>query len=81
MSRFERNQEASSDLDGLKSAMSDLERTEKEVAEFFCEDAVSFKLEECFKSLWGFCVKFKKVTTLFSTSSIIIFFCPRTIEF
>ena len=42
--------------------MTDLEQTQAELAEFFCEDANSFKLDECFKSLWGFCVKFKKVS-------------------
>ncbi len=52
---------ASADLGRLKEEMRELEGTEKEMAEFFCEDPNSFKLEECFKSLWGFCVKFRKV--------------------
>ncbi len=78
-------QEASEDLDGLKSAMGDLEKMEKEVAEFFCEDSVSFKMEECFKSLWSFCVKFKKVRRGKSHQREafrrIIFFVPQSISF
>ncbi len=42
--------------------MSLLEKLQVDLAEFFCEDAVSFKIEECFKSLESFCNKFKQVT-------------------
>jgi len=41
--------------------MAELESSQTELADFFCEDANSFKVDECFKSLWSFCVKFKKV--------------------
>ena len=54
-------QKASRELDGVKEGMEEVVKMETEIAEFFCEDATSFKLEECFKSLWGFCVKFRKV--------------------
>lgn len=32
----------------------------KTLAEFFCEDPATFKIEECFKIFHGFCVKFKQ---------------------
>jgi hypothetical protein len=54
-------QGASKDLQMLKSAIADVEKMQEELAEFFCEDPASFKIDECFKSIWGFCAKFKKV--------------------
>ena len=45
----------------MKDAMKQLEEVEAELAEFFCEDNTSFRLDECYKSLNGFFNKFKKV--------------------
>merc|ERR1712223_1089759 len=36
---------------------------QKDLAEFFCEDPNSFKLNECYKSMWEFCLKFKQAVT------------------
>ena len=52
---------ASQELDGLNAAMEELAKAQEELAEYFCEDAKTFKIEECFKSLGSFCAKFKKV--------------------
>ena len=57
-------QRASRDLDSLKTGMDDLQTMQAEIAEFFCEDAAAFKLDECFKSIGTFCSKFKKVGNL-----------------
>ena len=54
-------QYASKELSVLKEGMEELEKSASELAEFFCEDPTSFKIEECFKSLAGFFAKFKKV--------------------
>ena len=45
----------------MKEGMKQLEEVQTDLAEFFCEDATSFKLDECYKSLNGFFSKFKKV--------------------
>jgi len=39
--------------------MKELETTRVQLAEFFCEDPVQFKLEECFKTFYSFCEKFR----------------------
>lgn len=44
----------------LQRAMKELETTKIQLAEFFCEDPTSFKLEECFKIFYNFCEKFKQ---------------------
>lgn len=44
----------------LQRAMKELETTRVQLAEFFCEDSISFKLEECFKIFYNFCEKFKQ---------------------
>lgn len=40
--------------------MEELERVRIKLAEFFCEDVGTFKLEECFKVFHGFCTKFRQ---------------------
>lgn len=45
--------------------MEDLEKAEKDLADYFCEDHASFHIDECFKSLAGFFAKFKKVSHSF----------------
>lgn len=39
--------------------MSQLESLRIQLAEFFCEDPLQFKIEECFKIFYQFCEKFK----------------------
>lgn len=39
--------------------MSQLESVRMQLAEFFCEDPLTFKIEECFKIFYQFCEKFK----------------------
>ncbi|KAF4526912.1 hypothetical protein B566_EDAN008355 [Ephemera danica] len=51
---------AQQEVTALKRDMNDLEDVKKELADFFCEDLSSFKLEECFKILHSFCLKFRQ---------------------
>ncbi|XP_023158974.1 formin-J, partial [Ceratitis capitata] len=44
----------------LQSNMKEVETMRLKLADFFCEDAAHFKLEECFKVLQSFCDKFKQ---------------------
>ena len=44
----------------LKGDLKELENVRKSLADFFCEDSTTFKIEECFKIFHGFCVKFKQ---------------------
>ncbi|XP_074112850.1 FH2 domain-containing protein formin 3 isoform X1 [Cotesia typhae] len=44
----------------LKRNMEDLEGVRRTLAEFFCEDINTFKIEECFKILHQFCLKFNQ---------------------
>lgn len=55
-------QYASKELSVLSQAMADLETLQTDLAEFFCEDPATFKIEECFRSLGNFSHKFKQVT-------------------
>lgn len=45
---------------GLQRDMQELERVRIRLAEFFCEDVNTFKLEECFRIFHSFCTKFKQ---------------------
>lgn len=45
----------------MKTGMTDLINLQEELAEFFCEDSNTFRLEECYKSLNSFFSKFKQV--------------------
>ena len=53
-------QYASKELECLKNAMEDLSKLQGELAEFFCEDPKSFRIEECFKAFQQFINNFKK---------------------
>lgn len=44
----------------LQDGMRELEVLRVQLSEFFCEDANSFKIEECFKIFYTFCEKFKQ---------------------
>lgn len=43
----------------LQRGMKELESTRVQLAEFFCEDPATFKIEECYKTFYQFCEKFK----------------------
>merc|ERR1719232_1587293 len=51
---------ASKELECLKNAMEDLSKLQVDLAEFFCEDSKSFKIEECLKAFHLFINNFKK---------------------
>ena len=44
----------------MKEGMDNLKKSQTELAEFFCEDPNTFRMEDCFKSLGSFCAKFKQ---------------------
>ncbi|XP_045504277.1 inverted formin-2 [Colias croceus] len=52
-------QVAEREISALNKDMDEVESMRKQLAEFFCEDPVSFKLEECFKTFASFCSKFR----------------------
>lgn len=52
-------QVAEQEVSALNKDMEEVESMRKQLAEFFCEDPVSFKLEECFKMFVWFCSKFR----------------------
>ena len=53
-------QYAAKEVTCMKEDMDQLKKTQEELSEFFCEDPKTFKMEECYKSLGGFCAKFKQ---------------------
>lgn len=53
-------QMAESKVQMLQDGMKEVENVRLQLAEFFCEDPNSFKLEECFKVFQNFCDKFKQ---------------------
>ncbi|XP_050679512.1 inverted formin-2 [Leptidea sinapis] len=53
-------QVAESEVSALKKDMEEVGSLRVQLAEFFCEDPVSFKLEECFKIFSTFCNKFRQ---------------------
>ncbi|KAL0818669.1 hypothetical protein ABMA28_008021 [Loxostege sticticalis] len=56
-------QVAEQEVSALNKDMEEVESMRKQLAEFFCEDPVSFKLEECFKTFVSFCTKFKSAVS------------------
>ncbi|XP_068619616.1 FH2 domain-containing protein 1 isoform X1 [Battus philenor] len=52
-------QVAETEVAALNKDMEEVENMRKQLAEFFCEDPVSFKLEDCFKTFVSFCTKFR----------------------
>ena len=53
-------QVASSDLVSLKEGLEEVEKVRQDVADYFCEDQNSFKIEECFKVISSFCNRYAK---------------------
>ncbi|XP_051166686.1 uncharacterized protein LOC127284982 isoform X2 [Leptopilina boulardi] len=53
-------QMAEQEMDQLKRDMEELEGVRKSLAEFFCEDSNTFKIEECFRVFHHFCQKFNQ---------------------
>lgn len=51
---------AERDVANLQINMGQLENVRRRLADFFCEDINSFKLEECFRVFHGFYCKFKQ---------------------
>ncbi|XP_015516525.2 uncharacterized protein LOC107221879 isoform X1 [Neodiprion lecontei] len=51
---------AEREMAALKRDMEELEGVRRTLAEFFCEDINSFKLEECFRVFQQFCQRFKQ---------------------
>ncbi|XP_033742785.1 mucin-5AC-like isoform X2 [Pecten maximus] len=52
--------DAEKDIAELQADLNDMENLRVELAEFFCEDKATFRLDECFKVLHTFCERFKK---------------------
>ncbi|XP_033218569.1 uncharacterized protein LOC117173991 isoform X2 [Belonocnema kinseyi] len=53
-------QMAEEEMAQLKSDMEELEGVRRTLAEFFCEDSNTFKIEECFRVFHHFCQKFNQ---------------------
>ncbi|XP_017128437.1 formin-J [Drosophila elegans] len=53
-------QAAESELAVLQAGMKQVESMRLKMSEFFCDDAATFRLEECFKIFQNFCDKFKQ---------------------
>ncbi|XP_055634906.1 inverted formin-2 isoform X2 [Toxorhynchites rutilus septentrionalis] len=51
---------AERDVQMLQRAMKELEGMRLLLADFFCEDVATFKMEECFKTFHNFCEKFQQ---------------------
>lgn len=51
---------AEQEMEQLKRDMEELENVRKTLADFFCEDINTFKIEECFKIFYQFCQKFNQ---------------------
>ncbi|CAL1291890.1 unnamed protein product [Larinioides sclopetarius] len=50
---------AQSTMEGLQNEMNELEGVRQRLADFLCEDATAFKLEDCFRVFHSFCARFK----------------------
>ncbi|EDV38850.2 uncharacterized protein Dana_GF25007, isoform C [Drosophila ananassae] len=51
---------AKSEMSVLQSGMKQVEAMRLKLSDFFCEDAATFRLEECFKIFQNFCDKFRQ---------------------
>lgn len=58
MSAFLRDADAQ--IENLNKNLKELENLRIIVAEFFCEDLINFKLDECFAIFFNFCRQFKQ---------------------
>ncbi|XP_076275391.1 FH2 domain-containing protein formin 3 isoform X1 [Rhynchophorus ferrugineus] len=54
---------AQNEVSSLQRELKKLDNVRKQLSEFFCEDANSFKIEECFRVFHGFYSKFKQAIT------------------
>ncbi|OWF45788.1 FH2 domain-containing protein 1 [Mizuhopecten yessoensis] len=52
--------DAEKDIKELQADLKDMESLRLELADFFCEDRNTFRLDECFKALHTFCERFQK---------------------
>lgn len=59
-------QVATKEIYELKEDLKDMESLRLELADFFCEEEKSFKLEECFRILQTFCDRFNKAKSVSS---------------
>jgi len=62
-------QKADETLTVVDAKMSKLEEMRLELAEFFCEDAKTFRLDDCIKTFHEFFDKFHKATQVCTWSS------------
>jgi len=53
-------QVAQRDMHDLNEDLKDVESLRLELADFFCEEENTFKLEDCFRTLQTFCDRFNK---------------------
>lgn len=53
-------QEATSEIEELQEDLKDIESLRCELADFFCEDVKTFKLEEAFRTMQTFCDRLRK---------------------
>ncbi|XP_030386414.1 formin-J [Scaptodrosophila lebanonensis] len=51
---------AETEMSVLQAGMKEVETMRLKLADFFCDDAATFRLEECFKIFQSFCDKFKQ---------------------
>lgn len=57
---FDIYKDAKSEIEDLQEDLKDIEGLRCELADFFCEDVKTFKLEEAFRTMQTFCERFKK---------------------
>ena len=50
----------------LEQDLTELENLRVELANYFCEDKTTFKLEECIKIFSTFCEKFQKAKQVYT---------------
>ena len=58
------SQMAGAEIAELKEDLKDVESLRLELADYFCEDTATFKLEECFKTVQTFIERFQKSITV-----------------
>lgn len=78
---------ATSQLVDIEASLRELDSISQSVAEYFCEDPATFKLEECCSIFHSFCEKFERavlvrlVTLYFDLKPETIFFKKKVLEF
>lgn len=58
--KFLQFQYAKNQLIAIDQQMREMEKLRLDLAIFFCEDPQTFKLEDCFKIFYNFCIQFNK---------------------